>query len=549
MNHKNFLDNQPGEGIFLRYWDLISLFVILLIITKLRFPFLEIPLERDEGAYAYMAQLLLEGVPPYTQAYSLYFPGLFIIYALTFLILGKTIFAIHFCLLIANLITIVIIFLIGKKIFDSLTGIVSGATFGLLGLNPHAQGLFSHGEPFTMLFICSGIYILLLGIDSKKKSLFLWSGLFFGLGLLIKQNALVFIGLPVVYCYWALFKKSHRSRRSWLEVLCFFTFGYFIPLAIFFIFCLITGSWEQMFFWTFIMPTEMTPSISITRAVYQFKILTLPIIKSSPLFFWTAAIGLLSPLWDKTSRLAVIFIVMFFVFSFFTMSLVFYFRAHYFLCLFPATALLTGVGFYSMNNLIKKIPLKKINHIITAGFVFIFFSYSIFDQRKFFFQTNPEVVSRIIYGNNPFPESLVIADYIKEHSAPSDKIAILGSEPQILFYADRISSSKHIFMYYLMGNHLHALTMQKEAMTDIELTKPPILINVVIPTSWLFQKDSKSMLFHWLDGFVSKNYKLAGVVEIQDLNTTNYYWGVDTTKFVPKESNFIQIYQRKQSSS
>ena len=201
-----------------------------------------------------------------------------------------------------------------------------------------------------------------------------------------------------------------------------------------------------------------------------------------------------------------------------------------------------------MNNLIKKIPLKKINHIITAGFVFLFFSYSIFDQRKFFFQTNPEVVSRIIYGNNPFPESLVIADYIKEHSAPSDKIAILGSEPQILFYADRISSSKHIFMYYLMGNHLHALTMQKEAMTDIELTKPPILINVVIPTSWLFQKDSKSMLFHWLDGFVSKNYKLAGVVEIQDLNTTNYYWGVDTTKFVPKESNFIQIYQRKQSS-
>ena len=165
-----------------------------------------------------------------------------------------------------------------------------------------------------MLFICSGIYILLLGIDSKKKSLFLWSGLFFGAGLLIKQNTLVFIGLPIVYFCWALLKKSHPSRRSWFDALCFFTFGYFIPLAIFFISCLITDSWEQMFFWTFVMPTEMTPSISITRAVYQFKILTLPIIKSSPLFFWTAAIGLLSPLWDKTLRLAVIFIVLFFIF-------------------------------------------------------------------------------------------------------------------------------------------------------------------------------------------------------------------------------------------
>ena len=155
MNPKHSLENQSGENIFFRYWDLFSLFAILLIITKLRFPFLEIPLERDEGAYAYMAQLLLKNIPPYTEAYSLYFPGIFIIYALTFLILGQTIFAIHFCLLIANLITIVIIFLIGKKLFDSLTGIISGATFGLLGLNPHAQGLFSHGEPFTMLFICS----------------------------------------------------------------------------------------------------------------------------------------------------------------------------------------------------------------------------------------------------------------------------------------------------------------------------------------------------------------------------------------------------------
>jgi len=56
------------------------------------------------------------------------------------------------------------------------------------------------------------------------------------------------------------------------------------------------------------------------------------------------------------------------------------------------------------------------------------------------------------------------------------------------------------------------------------------------------------MLFHWLDGFVSKNYELAGVVEIQDINTTNYYWGKNITKFVPRGENFVQIYQRKQSS-
>ena len=161
MSHKDWSEKQASENIFMQYWDTICVIAILLIIVILRFPFLEIPLERDEGAYAYMAQLLLKGIAPYTEAYSLYFPGIFIIYALTFLIFSQTIFAIHFGLLVANLLTIILIFLIGKKLFDSLTGIVSGATLGLLGLNPHAQGLFSHPEPFTMLFICSGAYLFI----------------------------------------------------------------------------------------------------------------------------------------------------------------------------------------------------------------------------------------------------------------------------------------------------------------------------------------------------------------------------------------------------
>ncbi|MBT3515551.1 MAG: hypothetical protein HN474_09580 [Nitrospina sp.] len=541
----NSLENQSGKGIFIKYWDSIALFTILLIIAILRFSFLEVPLERDEGAYAYIAKLLLDEIPPYTQAYSLYFPGIFIIYALTFLVFGQTIFAIHFCLLIASLLTIIFIFLIGKSLFSSLTGIISGATFGLLGLNPYAQGLFSHGEPFTMLFICAGVYILLLGIHSKKKFLFILCGFFFGLGLLIKQNILVFAGLPLIYLCFVFFKSSYQNKNFWRDALLFYIFGYFIPLTIFFIFCLLTKSLSQMFFWTFIMPSEMTPSLSITRVIEHFKILTPPIIKSSSQFFSFAFIGLLAPLWNSKLRPAMYFIILFLFISFFTMCISFYLRAHYFIYLFPAIALLTGVGFSSSYVLIKKLPLIKSNKLIIIGLILLFFSYSILSQKKFLFQTNPKFASRIIYGSNPFPESLIIADYVKEHSSPEDKIAILGSEPQILFYSNRMSASKHIFTYYLMGNHSYALTMQKEFINDVELTKPPILINVVIPTSWLYQKDSKSMLFHWLDDFVSKNYNLTGVVEIQDINTTKYFWGENIAKFIPKKENFIQIYLRK----
>jgi hypothetical protein len=48
---------------------------------------------------------------------------------------------------------------------------------------------------------------------------------------------------------------------------------------------------------------------------------------------------------------------------------------------------------------------------------------------------SPNAVSRRIYGLNPFPESLEIAKYIRRTSSPDDSVYVVGSEPQILFYA------------------------------------------------------------------------------------------------------------------
>ena len=42
-----------------------------------------------------------------------------------------------------------------------------------------------------------------------------------------------------------------------------------------------------------------------------------------------------------------------------------------------------------------------------------------------------------MYAGNPFSESLVIADYLSRHSTPDQQIAVLGSEPQLYFYAKR----------------------------------------------------------------------------------------------------------------
>ncbi|PYL50684.1 MAG: hypothetical protein DMF33_12180, partial [Verrucomicrobia bacterium] len=87
MAHK--IDNQSKA---LRFgWCVLAAIVFGLVIA-IRIRLLDIPLERDEGEYAYAGQLMLQGIPPYTLAYSMKFPGTYASYALIMSIFGQTIF-------------------------------------------------------------------------------------------------------------------------------------------------------------------------------------------------------------------------------------------------------------------------------------------------------------------------------------------------------------------------------------------------------------------------------------------------------------------------
>jgi len=47
-----------------KYWSWLALAVIIIFVAAIRIRLLQIPLERDEGEFAFMGQLLLQGIPP-----------------------------------------------------------------------------------------------------------------------------------------------------------------------------------------------------------------------------------------------------------------------------------------------------------------------------------------------------------------------------------------------------------------------------------------------------------------------------------------------------
>jgi hypothetical protein len=78
-----------------RFWPWLVVVLVLLFIVFIRVRLLEMPLERDEGEYAYAGQLILQGIPPFELVYNMKLPGTYYAYAAGMAIFGQTTVGVH----------------------------------------------------------------------------------------------------------------------------------------------------------------------------------------------------------------------------------------------------------------------------------------------------------------------------------------------------------------------------------------------------------------------------------------------------------------------
>jgi hypothetical protein len=151
-----------------------------------------------------------------------------------------------------------------------------------------------------------------------------------------------------------------------------------------------------------------------------------------------------------------------------------------------------------------------------------------------------------VFGLNPFPESVEIADYIKKHSQPNDSIAILGSEPQIYFYSDRRAATRYIYMYPLIETHNRTAEIRKEIIQEIESAKPQFLLFVNVRYSWpLIQEGSVIAILNWLNSYVHSFYDVAGIIEIHPDGRSIYRWDRQAANYTFTSDYWLIVYKRK----
>jgi hypothetical protein len=209
----------------------------------------------------------------------------------------------------------------------------------------------------------------------------------------------------------------------------------------------------------------------------------------------------------------------------------------------PVASLLVGAGVASL------IRSREGSPIGTARVQLLFVAvilWAIVGQWNILVKWPNETVSRKIYGLNPFPESVEIGEYLKSHTTPEDTIAVIGSEPQIYFYAQRHAATSHIYTYALMEEHPFALDMQREMRKQIEDAKPKYVVFVNVRTSWLTRPGSHREILDWAPLFTASHYDQVGLIEI-DLTGSKIRWNeaVKGLSLPGQDKTWLSVYRRK----
>ncbi len=498
-----------------RHWivHLVSLGLVLLVILLfafIRFRLRMMPLERDEGEYAYAGQLMLQGIPPYQLAYNMKLPGTYAAYALI-LTSAQTPARIHLGLLLVNAATTLCLFFLARRAFGSLAGVVAAASYALLSTSGSVFGLAAHATHFVVLPAVAGLWLLLVAVESRRDWLLFFSGLLLGLGFVMKQPGIAFALFAGVY----LLRCRLQRPRDWRKLVCsvvLLGLGASLPFAVT---CLImwkAGVFQKFWFWTFTYARQyasiVTPAQGWALFCYIFPGVVRPV-----LGLWIiAAVGLTAILWCRRARQHAFFLLGFVLFSALGLSAGLYFRQHYFILVLPVVSILIGVAVSCAASLLSSRVRPKALAVALPVLLFLAaYSLSIYVQRKLFFRLDAVEAVRRVYPGNPFTGVLSVAHLIEQHSTPDTRIVVMGSEPEVYFYTHRHSATGYIYTYPLMENQPFAAKMQKEMISQIERARPEYLVYVDIPSSWLPHPGADWYILAWTKEYIRDNYILMGI--------------------------------------
>jgi 4-amino-4-deoxy-L-arabinose transferase-like glycosyltransferase len=523
----------------------LLLLITAALVAYVRLRLADVPLERDEGEYAYAGQLILQGTPPYELAYNMKFPGTYYAYAALMAVFGQTAWGIRAGLLCVHLATMGLLFLAGRRLLGTFAGAVGASAFALLALDRWSMGVFAHATHFVTFAVVAGVLALLHAVRTGRTWLFIASGVLMGVAVIMKQHAAAFVMLAMGLAAWNTWRDDAAHRREIWRRFALVAMGAAFPLAALPAVLAAEGVLARFWFWTVTYAAAYVSQVPWSAADDTLVMALRYITQANGWLWYTALAGLVVLLLSKWRAGTRVTLTGWLLAAALAIVPGLFFRPHYFIVLMPVAGLLVGVAAAAADRtLVRWIGATGARLAATGLFIALAAAYIAHDARYLFSMTHTELV-RAVYGTNPFLESPEIGRYLHAHTGPDDRIVVLGSEPQLFFYAGRKSATGYIYTYPLMENQPYAARMQDEFRREVEAARPKYLVFVGMPLSWGTSPQSNSGVLTWANEFTARCYELAGIADINPAGDATIRWDADARSYRPRFPSQVWTFSRR----
>ena len=526
----------------------IGLGVILILITIIRLNFLTIPFERDEGAYAYSGKIILDGAKTFTDIGSQRLDGVFYAYSFLILLFGYSVKALHIAFLAVNIASTTMLFFLTKKLMNNLAALSASVFFALLSMTPTASGFTIQSEHLVAFSIIGGFLSLIYFFSTDKLWQLVTAGVLISFAFQIKQTSFfygVFAGMLILYK--GIFVEKHSLKKNVIAILIF-SFSVLIPIAIDLFIIYKNGAWSDFKLWFFDIRSQYASVISFEKGLGYLKRTFTSMLKYYNLFWIGSFLGTVSILFSNLEGWKKITIIGLTVAGFLTVVPGYHYYGHYFLQWMPAVAICAAAFIYTVQDLLKnRLHLSFLSNLAPWLLIVFTVGSNLRALEDYYFNPDHTQVLRSVYGLNPFPESMVVADKLNTLLKPDDKIAVLGTEIQMYVYTNKKSPSRFAGSGALLEFPVQQSNeWQKEFIADVEKAAPRFLVFYSHPISWMANPKTENLIFPWLNKFSTEKYKLFGFADMYD-NMTNYVWAPnpDLINKPPKSNYKIYIFERK----
>jgi hypothetical protein len=526
---------RPIAGWIKRHGALTAVLLVMAAVAAVRFRLGAAPLERDEGEYAYAGQLILRGIPPYLHVVNMKFPGTYYAYALILAIFGESPAGIHAGLTLVNAATTLLVFAIGRRLEGDLFGSAAAIVFALLSVDRGVLGVFAHATHFVLLPALGALYLLILDRGGRSVGRAFASGVLLGVAILMKQHAIFYVPLAA-----GLLVSGRR-----LAGLSALASGVVLPFLAVCALFLAQGVLSEFWFWTIRYASAYVIEIPVAVAPKLFAEAFTYVIANTLWIWVVAAIGLVALFavpWNAGTR---VFVTALLAASGLALCPGFYFRPHYFVLVLPAISFLVAVAVAALSRGLERLHRPSAATALAVAALGVVTLSSAWTERDYLFSMTPREVSRSIYGLNPFPEAEAIAGYIRERTGKDDRIAVLGSEPEIFFYADRLSATRYIYTYPLVEGQPYAERMQAEMIRQVESAGPKYLVFVEVDPSWLVGRQSNIGVVEWGNRYARACFDLVGVADMIGPTETRMLWEDAVKDYRPVSENVVYTFRKK----